>query len=245
MSETVTKIDFDQPIVRESVAEMVAHRVLEMVKSGALKPGDQLPPERELAQSLNVSRPSVREAIRGLSILGVVTTRQGGGAYISALDAQALLGPLQFFISLEELNIRELYDARSLIESDVARRAAERITDQELDALEAIYAEQLGLVDDAIAFRVSDFRFHETIWSAARNAFLMRIGQSLNVMGLEFRKRASETEGVLQQSIADHRRLLDTLQARDPDAASAAASRHMRNVYKSTINQQTGGGDAK
>ncbi|MBO6639351.1 MAG: FadR family transcriptional regulator [Roseitalea sp.] len=238
MSGSVAKLDFEKPIVRESVAEMVAHRILEMVKSGALKPGDQLPPERDLAQSLHVSRPSVREAIRGLSILGVVNVRQGGGAYISALDAEALLGPIQFFISLEELNIRELYDARSLIESDVARRAAERITDEEIVTLEAIYDEQIGLLDDAIAFRMSDYRFHEAIWSAARNAFLMRIGKSLNVLGLEFRKRASETQGVLQRSLADHRVLLDALKARDPDAASAAASRHMSNVYRSTIRQK-------
>ena len=125
MSRPVPELEFDRPIVRESIAEMVAHRVLEMVKAGALKPGDQLPPERDLAASLNVSRPSVREAIRGLSILGVVRTRQGGGAYISKLDADALLGPLQFFISLEQVNIDELYDARSLVESNVARRAAE------------------------------------------------------------------------------------------------------------------------
>ena len=65
MNRQTASIEFDKPIVRESVAEMVAHRILEMVQAGVLKPGDQLPPERDLAQSLSVSRPSVREAIRG------------------------------------------------------------------------------------------------------------------------------------------------------------------------------------
>lgn len=235
------KLEFEKPIVRESVAELVAHRLLEMVKAGILKSGDQLPPERELAVSLNVSRPSVREAIRGLSILGVVRTRQGGGAYISELDAESLLGPIQFFLSLEDMNIRELYDARSLIESDVARRAAEHITDEELQQLQKLIDEQKA-IDDALAFRMSDFAFHETIWKAARNAFLKRIGESLNVLGLEFRKRASETGGVLEQSVRDHKRLLDALRAHDPDAAAAAAARHMRNVYKSTIAQDKTGG---
>lgn len=236
------KLEFEKPIVRESVAELVAHRLLEMVKAGILKSGDQLPPERELAVSLNVSRPSVREAIRGLSILGVVRTRQGGGAYISELDAESLLGPIQFFLSLEDMNIRELYDARSLIESDVARRAAEHITDEELQQLQQLIDEQKA-IDDALAFRMSDFAFHETIWKAARNAFLKRIGESLNVLGLEFRKRASETGGVLEQSVRDHKRLLDALKAHDPDAAAAAAARHMRNVYKSTIAQDKTGGN--
>ena len=81
MTETAGKpILFDSPIVRESVAEMVARRILDMVTARALRPGDQLPPERDLAESLGVSRPSVREAIRGLAILGVVQSRQGGGA---------------------------------------------------------------------------------------------------------------------------------------------------------------------
>ena len=243
MTRPVAELEFEKPIVRESIAEMVAHRVLEMVKAGVLKPGDQLPPERDLAVSLNVSRPSVREAIRGLSILGVVRTRQGGGAYISELDADTLLGPIQFFISLEQVNIGELYDARALIESDVARRAAERMTDEELRELEGILDQQAGILNDAIAFRMSDYKFHDMIWVGARNAFLKRIGQSLNVMGLEFRKRASETEGVLQQSFRYHRRLLDALKARDPETAAAAASQHMRNVYRSTITQHSKAGD--
>jgi GntR family transcriptional repressor for pyruvate dehydrogenase complex len=232
---------FDTPIVRESVAEMVARRILEMVTARALRPGDQLPPERDLAEALGVSRPSVREAIRGLSILGVVRSRQGGGAYITQLDGDALLGPIQFFLSLEDVNIRELYDARSLIESDVARRAAVALTDQQLEALNAILIAQKETLSNAQAFRLSDFAFHEAIWVGCGNAFLKRIGESLNVLGLEFRKRASETNGVLEQSFGDHRKLLEALQARDPDAAAKAAEAHMQNVYQSTIAQQEAG----
>ena len=243
MTGQVTRIGFHAPIVRESVAEMVVRRILDMVRTGVLKAGDPLPPERDLALSLNVSRPSVREAMRGLTVLGVVRSRQGGGAHISELDAEALLGPIQFFLSLQDMNIRELYDARSLIESDVARRAAENIGAEELGRLEAILAAQADTLDDPIAFRKSDYAFHEAIWIGSRNAFLKRIGQSLNVLGLEFRKRASETAGVLQRSYQDHRRLLDALQARDPEAAARAAQQHMQTVFQSTIAQ--GGEEAE
>ncbi|OYU39857.1 MAG: transcriptional regulator [Pseudorhodobacter sp. PARRP1] len=229
------RIEFDTPIQRESVAEMVVRRILDMVKSGVLKAGDALPPERDLAVSLDVSRPSVREAMRGLAVLGVVKSRQGGGAYISDLGPDALLGPLQFYLSLEQMNIRELYDARALIESDVARRAAVNITEADLARLETLLATQHDTIGDALAFRKSDFEFHEIIWIGSGNAFLKRIGESLNVIGLEFRKRASERPGVLQQSLQDHRRLLDALKARDPAAAAAAAEVHMQNVYQSTI----------
>ena len=138
------------------------------------------------------------------------------------------------------MNIRELYDARSLIESDVARRAAVNMDAEGLTQLEAILAQQKQTLTEARAFRLSDFAFHEAIWAGSGNAFLKRIGESLNVLGLEFRKRASETPGVLAQSYADHRRLLDALVARDADAAAKAAETHMQNVYQSTIAQEAG-----
>jgi GntR family transcriptional repressor for pyruvate dehydrogenase complex len=231
----------EAPIMRQSVAEMVAKRILEMVTSRALKPGDQLPPERELAEMLDVSRPSVREAIRGLSILGVVNVRQGGGAFISQLDGDALLGPIRFFLSLEEMNIRELYEARSLIEGDVARRAAQTMTDEQIAALGTMLEEQAGTVSDPKAFRVADFRFHEAIWIGCGNAFLKRIGESLNSLGLEFRRRASENPAVLAQSLKDHRKLVEALKNRDSTAAAAAAEEHMQNVYRSTVAQATKG----
>ena len=227
--------DFEDPIVRRSVAEQVAQRILGLVKAGSLKPGDQLPPERDLAASLQVSRPSVREAIRGLTILGVIRTRQGGGAYVSELDADVLLEPLHFFISLEERNIRELYDARMLIESDVARRAAENISDEDLARLEELLKLQASVLENPSGFRESDSAFHDIIWRGCGNAFLTRIGKSLNVIGLEFRRMASETAGVLAQSHKDHRRILDALKARDPASAAEAASAHMRNVYRTTV----------
>ena len=228
---------FGKPIVRESVAEAVARRILDRVTTGALRPGDALPPERELAVSLGVSRPSLREAIRGLAILGVVRTRQGGGASISELDADAILGPIQFFLSLEESNVRNLYDARSLIESDVARRAAENMDEAALNRLDEILSAQEGIIDDPMAFRESDLAFHEALWEGSGNAYLKRIGESLNVIGLEFRTKASETRGILEQSLEDHHALVKAIRSRDPEAAARSAARHMQNVYQSTVAQ--------
>ena len=242
MKNEISKLNFDVPIKRESVAEMVARRILDMVTAKALKPGDQLPPERDLAEQLNVSRPSVREAVRGLSILGVIKSRHGGGAYVTDLDGDALLGPIRFFLSLEKMNIRELYDARSLIEGDVARRAAINMDEFQLVTLDTILTNQEKTVKDANEFRLSDFKFHETIWIGSGNSFLKRIGESLNSLGLEFRRRASERPEVLEQSLRDHRMLFDALCVRDPSAAADAAEKHMQNVYRSTMNQPTKGG---
>ena len=231
-----TKIDkFKVPIVRQSVSDQVAERILELIRNRTLRAGDQLPTERDLAASLRVSRPSVREAIRGLTLMGIVRSVQGGGAYIGELNAESLLEPLQFFISLEDVNIQELYEARTMIESNVARRAAQFMTDERILELENIYKQQKDTLEDPVRFRISDGLFHELIWEGCHNAFLYRIGKSLHVIGQEFRQRASETPGVLNQSYSDHRLLLKAIKARKPEAAASAAAKHMQNVLQSTL----------
>src|SRR5262245_46016032 len=138
------------PVERNSLADQVAKKILDLVRTGNLKPGDQLPPERDLAQMLQVSRPSLREAMRGLQILGVVKTRQGGGAYISSLDAADLLGPLQFLITLNALNVDSLYESRFLVDGGIATLAATRLSDPDIERLKAMVEVQANLVADPI-----------------------------------------------------------------------------------------------
>jgi GntR family transcriptional repressor for pyruvate dehydrogenase complex len=222
------------PVERNSVADQVAKKILDLVRTGNLKPGDQLPPERDLAQMLQVSRPSLREALRGLQILGVLKTRQGGGAYVSSLDASDLLAPLQFLITLNEENVEGLYEARVMVDGRVARIAAERLSDADIARLVAMVEVQRGLVTDPIGFRVSDLEFHRTIMEGTRNPFMARVSYSLYVLGIEYRRIASEVPGVLRQSQADHAEIAAALTARDPDWAQRATETHMRNVYLST-----------
>lgn len=223
------------PVERNSVADQVAKKILDLVRTGNLKPGDQLPPERDLAQMLQVSRPSLREAMRGLQILGVVKSRQGGGAFISSLDAADLLGPLQFLITLNEQNVHALYESRLLIEGGIGRMAAERLSTVELDRLGAIIDLQEDLVTDPLGFRVSDLEFHRTIMESTGNPFLVRVAHSLYVLGMEYRRIASESPGVLKQSLDDHKVIAAALVARDADAAEAAMKQHMQNVHQSTL----------
>jgi len=223
------------PVERNSLADQVAKKILDLVRTGNLKPGDQLPPERDLAQMLQVSRPSLREALRGLQILGVVKSRQGGGAYISSLDAADLLGPLQFLITLNTQNVHALYESRVLIDGGIARMAAERLSASDIDRLLAIVDVQRKLINDALGFRVSDLEFHRTIMEATGNPFLVRVSHSLYVLGMEYRRIASETAGVLRQSLADHEAIVAAFSARDADAAEKAMVVHMRNVHRSTL----------
>lgn len=222
------------PIERQPAAEQVARRILALVQSGSLGAGDQLPTERELALLLQVSRPVVREALRGLSILGVVKARQGGGVFITSLNANDLLAPLQFFITLDHCTVDALYDARILIEGGIAERAARHIGKEQVEKLRGIVASQHQMTADPVGFRVSDLEFHQTLIDAAGNPFLARVAVSLNVLGMEFRRMASEQPKVLRQSVIDHEQIVAALARRDAAAAAAAIKQHMVNIQRST-----------
>lgn len=221
-----------RPIERTSISEQVARRILSLIQTGGVSPGDRLPPERELAASLQVGRASVREAVRALSVLGLVEARQGGGIFIARPDLDAR--PLRFFIGSGVSGLEKLYEARVEIEQSVGRLAARRIGDDALRRLRALLKPQLALVKDPVGFRVSDGEFHDIIWNSAGNPILERVARSLHALGLERRRVALETPKVLERSCRDHEAIVSALSRRDPEPAARAMAAHMRNVLKST-----------
>ncbi len=223
------------PIERVSVAEQVARNLLGLIRSGSVRPGQQLPTERELAVTLGVSRPSVREALRGLQILGVIKTRQGGGVFVTSLKAAELLQPLQMLIALTEENFEALHESRVMIEGAIGRLLADKIDDATIARLRKMVAIQAELTRDPVAFRVSDTQFHRTLGTAISNPFLERISEALFVLGMEYRKVAFETPEVLAQSVKDHRAIVSALGARDGAKSEAAMIRHMQTVRDTTI----------
>ena len=230
MSEA-SKLKF-APIKREVVAEQVAQRLLSLIQSGNLKPGQQLPPERELAVTLDVSRPSLREALRALSLLGVVRIRPGGGAFVSALDPESLLAPIHFFVSLDSHNLESLFEARILIESGLARLAATRISKAGIAKLKECLDVERQDLNDVDRFIASDELFHKTIFEGVDNSFLIKIATSLHILGQASRNLTGHIPGVIARSLTDHKRILTAIIERDPDKAGAAMEAHLKNVRK-------------
>lgn len=228
------RADLDLAVSRASMAEQVVFKLLAHIRSGELKAGDRLPPERELAETIGVSRPTLREALRALIVLGAIRSRQGEGMYVSELKAEDLLGPLQFFLTLEGCSIDNLYDARALIEGGLARRAAEKIAPAQIAELRRLIALQTAAVDTPPVYRRHDVAFHKLISDVADNAFLARIAASLNVIGMEFREMASETPSVIRQSLEDHAAVVEAMERGDAAGVEAAMRGHMLHVLNST-----------
>ncbi len=223
-----------RPIAKTGASDLLVEQILGFVKAGRLKPGDKLPSERDLAERFEVSRPTVREAMRALSVLGIVEIRHGGGAFVTALRATELLGPLNFFLSLSEVSIEKLYEARRLIEGEICALAASRVDAAFCAELEAMIEKQEVVKENVDAYLAIDSRFHERLAEASGNPFLARAAQSLNVLGIEFRRASAVTGQAQSRSIADHRRILAALRAGDVAGSRAAMEAHMEQVFSTT-----------
>lgn len=229
------KLEQIAPLPRSPVAaERVANQLLELVRSGNLKAGDVLPSENDLAGALQVSRPVVREALRGLAIMGVVESRQGGRCYVTDLEVSRLLAPLQFVIALDESNVDALFQARLIIETGLIRLAAPLVDDATLTRLRDMVAAGFGATNDPVAFRVHDLEFHELIMKVASNPFMEVVARSLYALGMEYRRVASETPGVIERSAVEHAAIVDALATRDPAAAAAAMTAHLTSINRTT-----------
>lgn len=217
-------------IERVPVGEQLARQLLALVQNGSLKPGQKLPPERELSAMLEVSRPSLREALRALSLLGVLKIRQGGGVYVSALDPESLLAPLHFFVSLNEKNVEDLFEARLVIESENARIAALKISKEDIVRLKKCVDFETHEMNDQDKFIQSDVEFHRIINESVDNAFLNRFATSLHILGKASREITGHIPGVIEQSLKDHERIVEAIESGNGDAAAKAMKEHLVNV---------------
>lgn len=219
---------------KKGVAQSVVNRVLDLIRTGMLRAGDRLPSERNLIEILDISRPSLREALRALAILGVVDTRHGGGAYVTNLEARTLLAPLDFFLALSEANLTDTFDSRRLVELEIVRRAAEKATTEDIDDLNGMLIAHEKVLSDPVAFRMLDSRFHARLSAIAGNPILERIAYGLYNMGLDIRRRATQDLSLIRRSLGEHTTIVRSIEAHDPAKAVAAMSLHLDHIESST-----------
>ena len=200
-----------------------------LLDRGELQPGDQLPPERALAEQFQVSRASVREALRSLELLGVVQTHAGGGTFVRRTVPEDLARPLSNLIARGH-TIADVIEVRGLMEPAVAAAAAKRVTPAELAELHAILLDQGRKIAAGDSYAEEDTRFHELIGHAARNELLTTmLGVIWDVLRSS-REQWLQTNQRAHASIDAHRRILTALEAHDADGAHAAAAEHIHAV---------------
>jgi len=218
---------------REALPEQIVRQLVALVREGELKPGDQLPAERALAESLGVGRPTLREALRALQLLGILDIKHGGGVFVSELEPDALLGPLHLFLSLDPQSLGTILEARKVIEGAVLALVAKTIDDDVIAQLKANLTEFERFVErtrsgDKDPARLNDLaqEFRGIIESAVDNPILTRAVKSLDVLSAATRRRIS-AHGSLDRLLENHRRMVDALVRHEPLEAQRALEAHI------------------
>lgn len=223
------------PIRRRRLYEEVVERVLVMIREGALSPGDQLPPERELMRTFGVGRPALREALLALERMGLIAIGNGERARIVQPTPAALFGELsgmaRYLLASPE-GVGHFQQARLFFECSLARHAAIHATEADLERLErALVANETAAHDLRAAVR-SDVAFHFVIAEIPRNPIFTTLHTALLDWLTEQRTTSAARPGAAHAARQAHRRIFEAIAAKDPDAAEAAMRTHLREVTR-------------
>jgi GntR family transcriptional repressor for pyruvate dehydrogenase complex len=215
---------------KTKVYHEIVDQIQELIAAGRIKPGDRLPPERELAELFKASRNSVRDAIRVLEQMGLIESRQGDGTYVRSVSAEELAEPLALMLLQSRTQMRELWEVRRVLEPALAGFAAARITDEELDELDMVLETQRRKVEAGFIPLEEDTAFHNGIAEAARNTVMLRALDTLVDLLRQSRERSLQQHDRPAYSLAGHRRILAALHRRDPEGARSEMLRHLHDI---------------
>ncbi len=216
---------------RDSVSMEVTRRVLESLLSGNLRPGERLPPERKLAEALGVGRTVIREALKSLTILGIVEARQGDGNYLRATESGFLPHVIEWGLLLGVKKTRDLVEARRIIETGIARLAAERRDKKVVSDLKAIL-KKMKKAKTPEAFIEADIAFHLRLAQAAGNETLLQIMESTWSLLQVWISRVVRATANLAQVVEQHEVLFAAIEAGDGDAAARAMENHLASTFE-------------
>ncbi len=237
-----------EPIERQKVYELIADQLLRRIGERQLRPGDPVPPERELTQAFRAGRSSVREALRMLESRGVIESN-GNGTFVVAGYANPLNSSVQLLLSLDQATMLDVYELRRIVECEAAGLAAERHADSHLDLMDAAIEEMAAALasedpDRGARYIDGDLRFHLAIAEATRNGVVLNAMDA--VRGVI--RRALMSIFLIpespERSLEQHRAIRAAIAARDAPTAREAMRAHLVRVESDVHNALTVGSPA-
>ncbi|HXN99059.1 MAG TPA: FadR/GntR family transcriptional regulator [Candidatus Acidoferrales bacterium] len=228
------KSDFEV-VRRNKVYEEVAKQIERLILK-KLKPGDKLPSERELAEMLQVSRSSIRDAIRGLELVGLVEPRQGAGTIVRERSTDSVANPFANALKRRQNLVTELLDFRKMLEPPLAARAATHASTEEISEMEDVLVRQEKTQNQGQPAIAEDAEFHYSIALASGNSVVLKVIDTLMDLLRDTREHSLQVEGRAEKSLAGHRRVLSAIKRHDAEAAKAAMRRHIEDVEEIVLN---------
>lgn len=233
--KSAMKIDI-KPVKKETLSQKIITEIKSLIDSGQLTPGMKLPSEREFSQMLGVSRPSLREALKVLSVLGIIEHRHGKGTYLTTEHDNWPIEPLSIFFSIKKGALIDIYEARQGLERTANSLAAKRRTQEDLDSMTEAINKMRKAIDDTAKFFKYDIDFHIAIVSSTRNPVLIDLLKKIYKIHFETRdvlySTAENYEINTKDDLAKHEKLLKHISDGNADAASKNIHDHLEEVQE-------------
>ena len=236
MESTKTDIRHFNKIELEKPSDVIIRQIRQLITSGKLKPGDRLPPERQLAEQLGTGRGHVREAIKKLEFYGILKTYAQSSTVVANLGVQLIEGLIANVLNIEKDDFKSFLEARMVLEVSLARFCAERIGEMQLRRLaQALdnYRIKVQKGEDAIN---EDLVFHLKIAENSENAVLRSMAAIL-IPEINALSRRFETckDGRPKEALKEHEAIFDAIRHKNPEDAANAMARHIENTIKSHL----------
>jgi GntR family transcriptional regulator, transcriptional repressor for pyruvate dehydrogenase complex len=220
------------PIEHQTMTEAVTDRLLTLISSGQLGPGDMLPPERDLAEQLQIGRTTVREALKHLTLVGILEAKRGSGTYVSSNFRNHLARQLDWSLFLSASQVEELFEIRHALEILAAQLAAQRATPEELEKI-AVYQQLLPIEERDVNRETEiDLAFHEAIAQASHNELLVSLMSSVRSLLRRYMAQSISMTESMESTYQEHDAVYQAIQAHDPARTTRAMTAHLDISYR-------------
>lgn len=223
---------FEEKPDNRALSEKITARISDAIIAGELKPGDRLPPERELAGRFNVSRTVIRDAVKTLSGRGIVRVRRGAGIFVATAEETVMgrLGELAGVLPLHGAGLRDLFDVRKVLEAQAAEWAARRRSDGQAERLRGVVEEARRDPGNPDLLSRKDAQFHVAVAEASRNLVLVRVMLALLDLLEAARRESLGIPGRAELSLDQHEEIVRAVEDQNPRAARKAMLAHLDSV---------------
>ncbi len=219
-------------ISHDPLTDRVIRRIQDMIRQGEVLPGDLLPTQHELATQFGVGLSTIREAIKALSLIGLVDPRAGRGTRVLPNALKILRNTTLMKANLDSLEADQVLEARLFIEGALTRLAANRASADDMVEIETAIDEMRASLNDSAAFVRADLRFHLAVARASKNDVLMQTYYLIQSLMEEVVRQADELPGGKERALVNHAQILDGIKHHDPEIALSAFERQITDVIE-------------
>jgi len=217
-----------EPLKKTRLYEEIVKQLTDLIEEGKLLPGDKLPPERQLADELHVSRTAIREALRSMETMGYIESKVGGGTFVKAISLGNVLNPFSAMLSQNKQLIAELLEVRLLLEAEITLLASKRATQGDYDAIQQALDDMKADIQNGGIGLKGDNAFHDALAQASKNAAMGEILRMCAGLISKSRETTLQIPGQPAKSLEDHTAIFVAVKNKSHDLAQQLMKEHIR-----------------